>query len=123
VKKKPAQTTHVNEWAIFTRDHHERVLLQQQETGKRREGMWSLPRRPQQEITNLPLIHKTTYSITRYRVTLHIHSAETIHLKPQENSLTELWFEPNNLKDLPMPSPDRRALENLLPPATVDDRI
>jgi len=114
VKKKPAQTTQVDEWAIFTCNTHGKILLQQQESGKRREGMWSIPRRSQKETAKLPLLHKTTYSITRYRVTLHVYSAERTSVKSKECTLIESWFSLNELEALPMPSPDRRALKALL---------
>jgi len=115
VKKKPTPTTSIDEWAIFTRDSQNRILLQQEKSGKRREGMWSLPRRSQAEISDFPIIHKTTYCITRYRVTLHIHAATPVPIsqKNTDNPLKESWFKLDEINNLPMPSPDRRALEKL----------
>lgn len=109
IKKSATKISRIEEFALYTRDSHGRILLQQQETGKRRAGMWSLPRRPQEQTLDLPLCLKTTYHITRYHVTLSIFSTETA--QREEN---EQWHRIEDLESLPMPSPDRRALESIL---------
>ena len=114
IKKKPQPITHVDEWAIFTRNACGQILLQQQKSGKRREGMWSLPRRSQAEVSHLPILHKATYSITRYRVSLHIHSSDFNNPEPPISEQKESWFELDEIQKLPMPSPDRRALKHLI---------
>ena len=109
IKKSATKVTRIDEFALYSRDTHGRILLQQQEAGKRREGMWSLPRRDHAHTLDLALCHKTTYGITRYHVTLRIYAAE--NTPPTEN---EQWHDIGSLESLPMPSPDRRALESIL---------
>lgn len=111
VKKSATPTTRIDEFALFSRDNHGRILLQQEAEGKRRAGMWHLPRRQQDAVADLPLRLKTTYSITRYQVTLHLHSSHPDHTRPQAN---EQWHSIQELENLPMPSPDRRALLSVL---------
>ncbi len=111
IKKSPTKVTRIDEYAVFSRDSHGRILLQQEKAGDRREGMWSLPRRDQTEIQDLALALKTTYSITRYHVTLHTYTSHPDITIPLSN---EQWFSLEELEDLPMPSPYRKALESLL---------
>ena len=111
IKKSATKVTRIDEHAVFSRDGHGRVLLQQKKTGERREGMWSLPRREHDDVLDLELILKTTYSITRYRVTLHTYASHADTTKPQAN---ERWFSLDELEHLPMPSPYRKALESLI---------
>jgi len=111
IKKSAIKTTRINEFAIFSTDNHGSILLQQQQDGKRRAGMWTLPRRKHKDTLDLPLALKTTYSITRYHVTLRIYAsrAGTTQVHPHEQ-----WHPLSHIENLPMPSPDRRALETLL---------
>lgn len=111
IKKSATKVTRIDEHAVFSRDSHGRILLQQKKAGERREGMWSLPRREHDEVLDLELVLKTTYSITRYHVTLHTYTSHVDNTKLQSN---EQWHGPDALETLPMPSPDRRALEKLL---------
>lgn len=109
IKKSATKVTRINEFALYARDSNGRILLQQQAEGKRREGMWSLPRREHEETLDLALCLKTTYGITRYHVTLRVFAAEST--QPNDN---EQWHNMEDLEKLPMPSPDRRALESIL---------
>lgn len=111
VKKSAAKTTRVDEFAIFARDGHARVLLQQVQKGERRAGMWLLPRRKHGETLDLPLALKTNYSITRYHVTMRVYACDENSAAPGEH---EQWHLLDDLGHLPMSSPDRRALECLL---------
>ena len=111
IKKSAAKITRIDEFALFARDSHGRILLQQVQKGERREGMWSLPRREHEETLDLPLALKTTYGITRYHVTLRVYASHEDSLTLGEN---ESWHLPESLASLPMPSPDRRALESIL---------
>ena len=111
IKKSAAKITHIDEFALFAQDQHGRVLLQQVQKGQRREGMWSLPRREHEDTLDLPLSLKTTYGITRYNVTLRIYACYKENLTLNEN---EAWHLPDSIEKLPMPSPDRRALETIL---------
>lgn len=109
IKKTAAKITRTNEFAIFAQDSHGRILLQQQQEGKRREGMWSIPRRKLDDTLDLALCLKTTYSITRYHVTLRVYTDHTADADKNEE-----WHTVEALEELPMPSPDRRALESIL---------
>ena len=114
-RKKPVmQTTRVDEFAIFSTDTHGRILLQKQAQGGRREGMWHIPRRDHGQTLDLPLKLKTTYTITRYHVTLRVYASHIDQTKVLED---EAWQSQEQLEHLPMPSPERRALESLLSPA------
>ena len=107
VKDKKTVLTDVTERVYF---HHARKgVLLQQETGKRRTGLWKLPTLPDALPELPPVLHRCSYGITRYKVTLWVHDFDG---KPQhENSR----FVPlSELKDLPMPSPYRRALTAVL---------
>lgn len=110
-KKPTTQTTRIDEFAILSLDPHGRILLQKQQQGGRREGMWHLPRREHGQTLDLPLSLKTNYTITRYKVTLRIYSS---HPDQTEQLGHEAWHSVDQLEQLPMPSPDRRALNNLL---------
>ncbi|MCP5537781.1 MAG: A/G-specific adenine glycosylase [Akkermansiaceae bacterium] len=111
VKKSAAKITRIEEFALFSTDSHGRILLQKQQEGKRREGMWSLPRREHEATLDLALAVKTTYTITRYHVTLRVYSSHADHTEPLEH---EQWHTLDDLESIPMPSPDRRVLESLL---------
>ncbi|MBK1829840.1 A/G-specific adenine glycosylase [Verrucomicrobiaceae bacterium R5-34] len=111
IKKSAAKVTRTDEFALFATDSHGRVLLHQVQQGKRREGMWSIPRREHAETLDLALALKTTYSITRYHVTLRIYACDAQNVNVQDQ---EKWHTLDELGQLPMPSPDRRALESLL---------
>ncbi|MBT8036221.1 MAG: A/G-specific adenine glycosylase [Verrucomicrobiae bacterium] len=111
IKKSATKVTRVDEFAIFSTDSHGRILLQKQQEGKRRAGMWSLPRREHDHTLDLALSLKTTYAITRYHVTLRVYASHAHHTQPQDN---EAWHSAESIESLPMPSPDRRALETIL---------
>lgn len=111
IKKSAAKVTRIDEFALFAQDSHGRLLLQQVQKGERREGMWMLPRREHAETLDHPLSLKTTYGITRYHVTLRIYACREELLTMGEH---EAWHCIDALEDLPMPSPDRRALESIL---------
>lgn len=108
VKKKRAPVTQLTECAIWLRDEQGRVLLHR-ESGRRRHGLWKLPLRGEQECPASSRLFTDTYLITRYKVTLHIHSAGD-HA-PREG---EEWVPAGRLASLPMAAPFRRALLRLL---------
>jgi A/G-specific adenine glycosylase len=112
VKGARAAATEVTERVFFHRTG-EGVLLQQ-ETGARRTGLWKLPALP--ECETLPgVLHKSRYTITRYRVTLWVHEAPVGKKRNAsvENQSTRV-ISHDDLANLPMPSPYRRALNALL---------
>ena len=112
VKSRRATITEVTE-RVFFRRTKEGVLLQQ-ETGRRRTGLWKLPALP--ELQKLPpVLHKARYTITRYRVTLWVHEApprET--LRPLQEDSAHRFVAEVELPALPMPSPYRKALNAVL---------
>ncbi len=113
VKSKRTVITEVIE-RVYLQKTKAGVLLQQ-ETGARRTGLWKLPALA--ECTRLPpLLHQSTYTITRYRVTLHVHAAPRRKLDAPANHHAIIPF--SKLADLPMPSPYRRALLAVLPELT-----
>ena len=104
-KRKPrVKTTKIDEHvALITRNN--KVLLEQ-ESGKRREGLWKLPELPESRLGVGELLHEMKYSITRYRVTLRIHADKP----PRTLAEGQAWFSQTEIADLPMPSPYRKAL-------------
>ena len=105
VKQKQVKLTEVTERVFFLQDA--RGVLLQRETGGRRTGLWKLPALPEGQ-TLPPVLAKSRYGITRYRVTLWVHEAP-----PQvEATLPEdcRWVGPEELGATPMASPYRRAL-------------
>lgn len=119
VKSKRTKITEVDEHVFFYLTP-QGVLLQQ-ETGKRRTGLWKLPALP--EAGKRPAVkHKATYTITRYRVTLWVHEApppKTLKALLSDSSLR--FISEAELPELPMPSPYRKALRALL--ADVDFQL
>lgn len=104
VKGRRTVITEVTE-RVFFRRRDEEVLLEQ-EVGKRRTGLWKLPALPESTGKLPPVLHKMTYGITRYRVTLWIHAA------PAEVALpaAHRFVTATELAGLPMPAPYRKAL-------------
>ncbi len=77
-----------------------------QETGKRRKGLWKLPECGEADSRG-SLLYKAKYSITHYRVTLHVHACE--------ETLTEgQWHPLASIPALAMPAPYRKAVQQLL---------
>lgn len=112
VKKQKTLVTAVDEHALWLRDGQGRVLLHR-EGGKRREGLWKLPTGEAQELSMLPVMDVSTYTITRYRVTLQVHDGTKLAKKLTPGP-DEVWVEPGNVMPLAMPSPFRRVIGRLL---------
>ncbi len=110
-KKPPTAITGIDEHAIFKRDRSERILLHQ-ESGNRRNGLWKLPLRTGEDCADLEKIYEAAYAITRYRVSLKVYLSE----KNQAFRLLpgDAWIEPDQLNQLPLASPFRKALNALL---------
>lgn len=103
VKAKHTVITEVTERVYFLQTH-EGILLEQ-ETGSRRTGLWKLP--SLDEDKPLPaVLHKARYGITRYKVTLWVHTG------PNSYSLTPAhrYIPTAEIVSLPMPAPYRKAL-------------
>lgn len=105
-RRKPrVQTTAVDEHVRLVVDGAR--LLLEQESGKRREGLWKLPELPEARLGIAELLLETKYSITRYRVTLRVY-ADKQGRRPLDAG--QAWFSREDLDSLPMPSPYRKAL-------------
>lgn len=108
VKKKAPAVTDITEHAIWLQDSEGNMLLHH-ETGTRRNGLWKLPLRSADSCSVLPQLFEITYPITRYRVTLKIHIAQTC--LPEKG---DEWIGQERLESLPLAAPFRRALNRLL---------
>jgi A/G-specific adenine glycosylase len=109
VKSARTELSEVTERVFFLRTK-EGVLLEQ-ESGSRRTGLWKLPALPESMAAKFPpVLMKSRYGITRYKVTLWVHEA------PKLKKWAEgCQFIPHSkLADVAMPSPYRRALESLM---------
>ena len=90
-----------------------RGLLLHRESGARRNGLWKLPERTAEEVADCPVVDRSRYTITRFRVDLVVRAARASQpvARPRED---EAWQPPGVLADLPMPSPFRRVVDRLL---------
>ena len=105
VRKPRAKTTRVDEHVRVAIDGGR--LLLEQESGRRREGLWRLPELPEARLGVAELLLEMQYSITRYRVTLRVY-ADPQGRKPPADG--QAWFTRDEIESLPMPSPYRKAL-------------
>ncbi len=106
--KKPRRKTVAltDECAFITRGG--KVLLEQ-ETGNRWRGLWKLPsiENRNSKFTNHPLL-QLTYPFTHHRITLKVFAGKP----PKRIGENQCWFD--SAEGIPMPSPHRRALRQLL---------
>ena len=111
-RKKPRRATViVDEHVLLCRRKNGSVLLAR-ESGSRRKGMWKLPERSAEETADLPLLATHKYAITHYRVTLHIYACAPHQVPaPTVKEDLECFHTTQELTQLPMPSPYRKALE------------
>jgi len=105
LRKPRAQTTLVDEHVRLVAEGG--LLLLEQESGRRREGLWKLPELPEARLGVAELLLETKYSITRYRVTLRVY-ADRQGRAPLAGG--QAWFTREEVESLPMPSPYRKAL-------------
>ncbi len=111
IKKNRTKITHLDEHAIIC-VHNNQILLAQ-ETGSRRKGFWKLPTRSIQAVKPLMLALNFSYAITRYKVQLYLYVAKP-NLKVAQPQEDESWFEINDLKELPLGSPYKKAIQKYL---------
>jgi A/G-specific adenine glycosylase len=105
IKKKRPTTVHRSEPHVF-RFRRDRVLLEQ--SRDRWRGMWILPRLPAPPRRS-PLL-RLDFPFTHHRITLAVFAARGSEV-PSDN---QQWFPLRALDQLPVPSPHRRALAQLL---------
>ncbi len=109
VKKPRPAITAVTERVFFWADGD--AILLEQERGNRRTGLWKLPALPADlQDAPPPVLLKSTYGITRYKVTLWVHAAPAA-TAPTD---TQRLIPRRELASTPMPTPYRRALDSLL---------
>lgn len=115
IKKARQKTVVIEEDVLFAK-HKNRILLEQ-ESGSRRKGLWKLPalqskgnsRSPQQKGQ---ILLSMKYSITKYRVTLYVHRVKNSASLNADQY--HKWFTIEELDQLTLGAPYRRALEKLL---------
>ena len=106
-RKKPHRAT------IYPTEHHgftrqrDRVLLEQ--SYGRWQGMWILPRLA--STPRRPPLVKLVFPFTHHRVTLAVFARQA----PRRARANQEWFQLPAIAHLPVPSPHRRALNQLLP--------
>jgi A/G-specific adenine glycosylase len=83
------------------------VLLEQ--SHDRWRGMWMLPRLKKPP-SSVPPLHRSEFPFTHHRITLTVFRQTASHLA---NS-SQRWFSIDALDSLPLPSPHRRALVEIL---------
>lgn len=107
VKIGKVEITQLEELSIFARKESKVLLAMEQ--GTRRRGLWRLPARAREEVTDTDLLYESTYAITRYRVTMRVHIASKKTAREGEQ-----WVEESELESIPMSAPYRKALRHLL---------
>ena len=105
-KSKRRATVFLDEHVLF----HEKAgrLLLVQEQGKRRQGLWKLPECPEDQLGKISSIYKAKYSITHFRVSLHVYKSRGQSVPAGK------WIPIDEVKQLAMPSPYRKAVDCLL---------
>ena len=83
-----------------------RILLEQ--SSDRWRGMWILPRLSKPN-GSARLLHRSQFAFTHHRVTLEVFRSARL---PASSACR--WFHFEEIYDIPLPSPHRRALEALL---------
>ncbi len=110
VKLPRKEVTLLEHWDILLLTP-EGLLMEKQASGKRHEGMYRLPRRSEAEVAALPHLADQKYTVTRYRVTRHLHQATAGSVLPREG---EGFIPLAELPLAPMASPDRKIISRFL---------
>jgi A/G-specific adenine glycosylase len=97
------QLTEIHAFAI----RQDKILLEQ--SRKRWRGMWTLPPLTIKANGTRPL-HVSTFPFTHHRVTLRVYR----HRPRKIDIITQRWFARAALGSIPIPSPHRRAIEQLM---------
>ncbi|MEM7146542.1 MAG: hypothetical protein AAF591_15505, partial [Verrucomicrobiota bacterium] len=86
------------------------VLLVREEAGRRRQGLWRLPERGEEEVAGLACLLEMKYSITHHRVTLRVYAGS------EEEGLGEgeAWVGLEEVESVAMAAPYRKAVERIL---------
>jgi A/G-specific adenine glycosylase len=103
-KARPAIELRTEHHGFALRRH--RVLLEQ--SRDRWRGMWILPRLTSTPPARQPL-HRSEFPFTHHRITLTVYSDNGA-----SGNETARWFPLAELSSIPLPSPHRRALDDIL---------
>jgi A/G-specific adenine glycosylase len=97
--------------------HRNRVLLEQSQDRWR--GMWILPRLEKAPDSGAP-VHVSKFPFTNHRITLSVfrHPSRTHVATPSQR-----WFPLTSLDSVPLPSPHRRALADILGAAQLPAKL
>ena len=107
VKEKRTVLTDVTERVMWCRVGDS--LLLEQESGARRTGLWKLPLLPE-AASDAPEIWKTTYGITRYKVSLHVHEPDPVPAATKH----QRFMKTAEIQAVAMASPYRKVVNKLL---------
>lgn len=117
VKRERARIEEVAEHVGYFRGEGDRVFLCV-ESGPRRSGLWRLPPVSAEEHGDAEPLLRFAYSITRYRVWLHVHAMPASALPRGEGR----WVSRAELESVALGSPYRRALRSLVADAGFNGR-
>ena len=107
IKKIPRPPKELIEARAFT-FRHNRILLEQ--SSGRWHGMWILPPAQVRSVITRP-IHTSIFPFTNHRITLKVFAQPAPRTRARGQGR---WFSIAQLASIPLPSPHRRAVEQLL---------
>ncbi len=107
IKKTPRPPKELIEARAFT-FRHNRILLEQ--SSGRWHGMWILPPAQVRSVITRP-IHTSIFPFTNHRITLKVFAQPAPRTRARGQGR---WFSIAQLASIPLPSPHRRAVEQLL---------
>ncbi|MEI6323363.1 MAG: A/G-specific adenine glycosylase [bacterium] len=107
IPKKAARAVTTKQTELRAWYFYKNRLYLEKSPGSRWQGLWILPELSDNKPQGRPL-GEITYPITRYRIRMKAYRTT---LKPQANLK---GFTPAELKKIPIPSPHRRVIENIL---------
>ncbi len=107
IKKIPLPRKELSEVHTFTYRHN-RILLEQ--ASGRWHGMWILPPARARSVLTRP-IHTSIFPFTNHRITLKVFAQPAPRTRARGQGR---WFSIAQLASIPLPSPHRRAVEQLL---------
>ena len=106
VKKPRTKTVYLDEHVFYACNDDGSVLLEQEQK-RRRQGLWKFPAISEEgDWSGLPILYKARYGITHHQVTLFVHALED----PAKAGKHQRLVPADELDDIPMPSPYRKAL-------------
>ena len=104
-RSKPATQRRIERHAFIVR--HRKILLQSAD--RRWHGMWTLPQLNGHSRMD-GAIHESVFPFTNHRITLQVFSVPAHKIRLRRTR----WFSRRQLRSIPIPSPHRRAIEQLL---------